>query len=70
MGFTHQVKTVSKMSKNTFSAEQHKGVFQEDGGMKGRSGRESDCEQDDDRVERIGRDESESNFKGTDDRAW
>lgn len=45
-------------------------VFQEDGGTKGRSGRESDCEQGDGGgVEKTGRGELESNFKGRDDRA-
>lgn len=39
MGFTHLVKTVTKMSKDTFSAEQHRAVFYENGGKKGRSGR-------------------------------
>ena len=71
MGFTHQVKIVSKMSKDTFSAEQYKTVFQEDSGTRGRPGRESDCEQDDnDGVEETGRGELESNFKGRDARAW
>lgn len=65
MGLTHQAKTVSKMPKDTFSAEQYKLYFRRTVVRKGRSGRESDCEQGDGGgVEKTGRGELESKSKG------
>lgn len=55
MGLTHQAKIVSKCPRTPFQRAIQT-VFQEDGGTKGRSGRESDCEQGDDGgVEETGR---------------